>query len=54
MKEAMEAHRSLETLGLPHFVHNRLTDGGEGCQPYAPTGHPLLSGMFLVLISVRD
>jgi hypothetical protein len=39
-----------ETSKFPHFLDNRLTDGGES---YAPTA--LYSpGGFLVLISVRD
>jgi hypothetical protein len=35
-----------ETLRLPHFIDNRLTDGGEVVSPLPP-------GIFLVLISVR-
>jgi hypothetical protein len=37
-----------ETSRLPHFLDNRLTDGGE-VQPFSP----LAPGKFLVLISVR-
>jgi hypothetical protein len=39
-----------ETSGLPHFLHSRLTEGGDvslTCRP------PLSPGRFLVLISVR-
>jgi hypothetical protein len=43
---------SCETLRLPYFLGNRLTDGGD-CHPYASTGRPLPPGRFLVLISVR-
>jgi hypothetical protein len=41
-----------EMSRLPHFLDNRLTDGGKSCQPYAPaTLYP--PGRFLILISVR-
>jgi hypothetical protein len=43
-----------ETSRLPHFLNNRLTNGGEvlslTCQP---AGRHLPPGRFLVLISVR-
>jgi hypothetical protein len=40
-----------ETPGLPHFLDNRLTDGGEVVSLRA--GRALLPGTFLVLISAR-
>jgi hypothetical protein len=45
----MEAHR-VETSRLPHFLDNRLTDGGELSALHA--GYPLPPGRFLVLIFV--
>jgi hypothetical protein len=45
--------RSCETSRLPHFLHNRLTDGGEDDSFYGPECRPLPPGRFLVLISVR-
>jgi hypothetical protein len=38
-----------ETSRFPHFLDNRLTDGGK---PYSPAA-PCTPGIFLVLISVR-
>jgi hypothetical protein len=46
-----------ETSRIPHFLDNRLTDGGWcGGQPYVPAvlHPPPPPGRFLVLISVRD
>jgi hypothetical protein len=43
-----------ETSMLPHFLVNRLTDGGEVVKSYAPAGRPLPERTFLVLISVRS
>jgi hypothetical protein len=40
-----------ETSGLPHFLDNRLTDGGEVVS--LTRRPPLPTGKFLVLISVR-
>jgi hypothetical protein len=40
-----------ETSRLPHFLDNRLADGGELSALSA--GSPLLPGRLLVLISVR-
>jgi hypothetical protein len=39
-----------ETSRLPHFLDNRLTDGGE---VFSLTCRPLPPGRFLVFISVR-
>jgi hypothetical protein len=39
-----------ETSRLPHFLDNRLTDGGDALC----AGRPLPPGRFLVLIFVRD
>jgi hypothetical protein len=43
--------KGCETLRLPHFLDNRLTDGGEVVSLHA--SRPLPPGRFLVLISVR-
>jgi hypothetical protein len=40
-----------ETLRFPHFLDNRLTDGGEVVRHAPATLYP--PGRFLVLISVR-
>jgi hypothetical protein len=40
-----------ETSRLPHFLHNRLADGGEVVSPTCRP--PFTPGRFLVLISVR-
>jgi hypothetical protein len=45
--------QGFKTLRFPHFLDNRLTDGGEVVKPYAlPAFYP--PGRFLVLISARD
>jgi hypothetical protein len=41
-----------EKSRLPHFLDNRLTDGGEVVSP-TRAGRPFPPGKFLVLISVR-
>jgi hypothetical protein len=44
--------RGRETSGIPPFLDNRLTDGGEVVQPYALAA--LYSpGRFLVFVSIR-
>jgi hypothetical protein len=47
----MEAHRVLEMSRLPHFLDNRLTDGGEAVSLVHQL--PFTPGRFLVLISAR-
>jgi hypothetical protein len=50
-----EGPQGCETLRLPHFLYNRLTDGGEVVSPMRlPPFTPPPPGKFLVLIfSVR-
>jgi hypothetical protein len=44
-----------ETSGLPHFLDNLFTDGGEVVSLTRSTvGRPLPSGKFLVLVSLID
>jgi hypothetical protein len=55
MQQAAEAHRVMRLLRLPHFVENRLTDGGEVVSfALWPLFIPPPPGRFIVLISVRD
>jgi hypothetical protein len=42
-----------ERSSFPHFLYNRLTDGGEVVDLNPPAGRPLSPGSFLVLVSVR-